>query len=143
MGQLQKIKEEKYRDVVHLKSLFPDILDDPKFKEYNKNYLMLKLIQQNDVTTARLLISEDEKRDDQIFIVQQQFNQVRNAKKAAMLIKEFDLDLSTISDEFYHIEEIIVNDSMNFYLNQFGVSFKHYSMENTLRLADYLVDVGP
>ena len=60
-----------------------------------------------------------------------------------MLIKEFDLDLSTISDEFYHIEEIIVNDSMNFYLNQFGVSFKHYSMENTLRLADYLVDVGP
>lgn len=139
----QKIKEEKYRDVVHLKSLFPDILDDPKFKEYNKNYLMLKLIQQNDVTTARLLISEDEKRDDQIFIVQQQFNQVRNAKKAAMLIKEFDLDLSTISDEFYHIEEIIVNDSMNFYLNQFGVSFKHYSMENTLRLADYLVDVGP
>ena len=66
----QKIKEEKYRDVVHLKSLFPDILDDPKFKEYNKNYLMLKLIQQNDVTTARLLISEDEKRDDQIFIVQ-------------------------------------------------------------------------
>jgi hypothetical protein len=60
----QKIKEEKYRDVVHLKSLFPDILDDPKFKEFNKNYLMLKLIQQNDVTTARLLISEDEKRDD-------------------------------------------------------------------------------
>ena len=95
------------------------------------------------MTTARLLISEDNKRDDQVFIVQQQFNQVRNAKKAAMLIKEFDLDLSTISDEFYHIEEIIVNDSMTFYLNQFGVSFKHYSMENTLRLADYLVDVGP
>ena len=60
-----------------------------------------------------------------------------------MLIKEFDLDLETISDEFYHIEEIIVNDSMNFYLNQFGVSFKHYSMENTLRLADYLIDFGP
>lgn len=59
------------------------------------------------------------------------------------MIKEFDLDLSTISDEFYHIEEIIVNDSMNFYLNQFGVSFKHYSMENCLRLADYLIDVGP
>jgi hypothetical protein len=95
------------------------------------------------VTTARLLISEDNKIDDQVFIVQQQFNQVRNAKKAAMLIKEFDLDLSMISDEFYHIEEIIVNDSMNFFLNQFGVSFKHYSMENTMRLADYLVDVGP
>ena len=27
-----------------------------------------------------------------------------------MLIKEFDLDLETISEEFYHIEEIIVND---------------------------------
>jgi hypothetical protein len=36
--------------------LFPDILDDPKFEVYNKHYLMLKLIQDNDVTTARLLI---------------------------------------------------------------------------------------
>jgi hypothetical protein len=65
----EKIKEEKYRDVVFLKSLFPTILDDPKFKEYNKHYLMLKLIQQNDVTTARLLISEETLLDDQVFLV--------------------------------------------------------------------------
>jgi hypothetical protein len=138
-----KIAEQKYRDVVVLKSLFPDLLDGPQFAEYNKHFLMRKLIEQNDVTTARLLIAAEAPRDDQVFLIQQQFNQVRNAKKAAMLIKEFDLDLDTISQEFYHIEEIIVRDSMNFYLQQFGVSFKHYSMDNTIRLADYLVDFGP
>lgn len=60
-----------------------------------------------------------------------------------MLIKEFDLDLETISREFESVENIIINDAMTFYINQFGVSFKHYSMQNVLRLADYLVDYGP
>lgn len=45
-----------------------------------------------------------------------------------MLIKEFDLDAETIAREFAQIESIVINESMNFYMNQFGVSFKHYSL---------------
>lgn len=60
-----------------------------------------------------------------------------------MLIKEFDLDLDTISNEFEGIENIIISDAMNFYMKQFDVSFKHYRVQNVLRLADYLVDYGP
>lgn len=54
------------------------------------------------MTSARELItpghiSKKDQKDDQVFVIQKQFNQVRNAKKAAMLIKEFDLDLETIT----------------------------------------------
>ena len=45
-----------------------------------------------------------------------------------MLIKEFDLDLETISEEFEGIENIIINDSMNFYMINFDCSFKHYRL---------------
>lgn len=69
-----------------------------------------------------------------------QFFKVRNAKKAAQLIKEFKLPLEVVQREFQEIEDIIVKDAMNFYMMQFGVSFKHYHMESVLRLADYLVD---
>jgi hypothetical protein len=31
---------------------------------------------------------------------------------------------------------------MNFFMQQFGISFKHYSLENVLRFADYLIDMS-
>ena len=65
---------------------------------------------------------------DKIYIVMRYYAKIKNNKKAAQLIKEFKLDLKTINKEFYEIEETIIADSMNFYCNQFGVSFKHYSM---------------
>ena len=107
---------------------------------------MNKLIKQNDITSARLLMTSTNPEDvkaDKIFLIRSYFAQVRNTKKAAQLIKEFELDLKTIDSEFYEIEEVVINESMNFYMQQFGVSFKHYSMQNVLRLADYLVDHGP
>lgn len=82
---------------------------------------------------------------DQVFVIQRQFAQVRNAKKAAVLIKECDLDIETVSREFVEIEDIIINEAMCFYMPQFGVSFKTgtYIEQNVLRLADYLIDYGP
>ena len=76
-------------------------------------------------------------------MVTRYYAKIRNHKKAAQLIKEFGLDLKTINQEFFEIEEAIIADSMNFYCNQFGVSFKHYSIQNVLRLADFLVDHSP
>ena len=61
-------------------------------------------------------------------MVTRYYAKIRNHKKAAQLIKEFGLDLKTINQEFFEIEEAIIADSMNFYCNQFGVSFKHYSI---------------
>ena len=49
---------------------------------------------------------------------------MRNAKKAAVLIKECELDIETITREFVEIEDIIINEAMCFYLPQFGISFK-------------------
>jgi hypothetical protein len=83
---------------------------------------------------------KDKASADKIFLVHKQFYKYRNAKKSAQLIKEFKLDLDVIQKEFGEIENIIVSEAMNFYMGQFGVSFKHYSMENVLRLAEYLTD---
>ena len=108
-----------------------------------KRFLMAMLIEQNDITSAKLLIRDTnpENKEDKVFLIRKQFFKVRNAKKAALLIKEFDLSLETISTEFDEIERIIIGDSMNILMNKFGVSFfKHYSRQNVLRLADYLID---
>ena len=141
------MSEQKYRDVVFIQQLFPKILDDfQSFEDFDPEkgsirfYLMQKLILQNDVTTAKILVTEEA--GDKIYLIQRQFAQVRNAKKAALLIKEFSLDLKVIDKEFAEIESCIINESMNFYMQQFGVSWKHYNMENVLRLADFLVDHG-
>lgn len=68
---------------------------------------MAQLIEQNDITTAKLLIKEDnleEARIQKIFLVNKQFYKCHNAKKAAQLIKEFNLDFQTIQTEFEEIE---------------------------------------
>lgn len=80
---------------------------------------MNKLIKQNDITSARLLMTSTNPEDvkaDKIFLIRSYFAQVRNTKKAAQLIKEFELDLKTIDSEFYEIEEVVINESMNFYM---------------------------
>lgn len=91
-----------------------------------------------------MLVKETDEtyKDDVIFIIQAQFKKVRNAKKASMLIKEYGVDLEVIGKEFAEIEHIIINESVNFFMQLFEVSFKHYSMENVLRLADFLADLG-
>lgn len=144
---LSKHQEDKVREVVFIISLFPKILEDMEAKNTKstmpmRRQLMAQLIEQNDITTAKLLVSEDKElgSSDKIFLVHKQFFKYRNAKKSAQLIKEFKLDLSVIQQEFEEIENIIVGDAMNFYMKQFGVSFKHYSMDNVLRLAEYLTD---
>lgn len=84
--------------------------------------------------------------EDKIFIVHCQYKQIKNTKKAALLIKEFNIDLDTIYKEFGEIENKILNDCMTFYIKQFGINFKDSPMvtENeVMRLADYLVDHGP
>ena len=75
---------------------------------------MQRLILGNDITTARLLIDESlpNAEEEKIFLIQQHFNQVRNPKKAAILIKDFKLDVETIDKEFYQIEDVIINDCM-------------------------------
>ena len=80
---------------------------------------MNQLIKQNDITSARLLMTSkdaDQMKADKIFLIRSYFAQVRNTKKAAQLIKEFELDLQTIDQEFYEIEEVIISESMNFYM---------------------------
>lgn len=80
---------------------------------------MAQLIEQNDVTSAKLLIREEDPlmTEDKIFLVNKQFFKIRNAKKAALMIKEFGLPLGTINKEFYEIETIIISESMNFFMN--------------------------
>jgi hypothetical protein len=141
------MKEEKYREVVNIASLFPEVLPRieatmVKCEVGMRRFLMACLIEQNDITSAKLLIHEQEPMltEDKVFLIRKQFFKVGNAKKAALLIKEFELSLDIISNEFDEIEHTIISDSMNFFMGQFGVSFKHYSMQNILRLADYLTD---
>ena len=66
---LQKISEEKFRDLVFLTSIFPQILEkiekheDFERKDFQSTqdirfYLMKKLILDNDVTSAKLLITD-------------------------------------------------------------------------------------
>lgn len=139
---VKKMEENKPRDVVMLAEIYPCILDEFE-KNGTKNIrrdLMRKLIQQNDVTTARILVQTE---DDKLFLIRAQYMQTNNAKKAAALIKEYALSDETITKEFAQIEQKILNDGMNFYMKQFEVSFKHYSEENLFRCADFLTDCGP
>jgi hypothetical protein len=147
---LDKMKEEKYAIVVNIAKLFPKVMPlieatIPKVEMGIRRYLMACLIEQNDITSAKLLIHEEEPllTEDKVFLIRKQFFKVGNAKKAALLIKEFELGLDIISTEFDEIEHVIISDSMNFFMGQFGVSFKHYSQQNILRLADYLMDYSP
>ena len=127
-----KMKEEKFREVVFICDLFAEIMHELDKKCSNKQLgirkqLMSELIEQNDITSAKLLVREDE---DRIFLVHKQFYKYNNAKKSAQLNKEFKLPLSLIQTEFEEIENIIIQDCMNFYMKQFAVSFKHYNLEN-------------
>jgi hypothetical protein len=57
-----KMKEEKYREVVHIISIFPEIMSKmtPAEADGDIRYeLMDKLIQQNDITSARLLMAKE------------------------------------------------------------------------------------
>jgi len=73
----EKMKEEKYREVVFLASLFPGILNDIQNSSDFKStlgirrYLMAQLIEQNDVTSAKLLLGTEEPilTEDKIFLV--------------------------------------------------------------------------
>lgn len=119
-----KMTQEKFRDVVFIVSLFPYILEglerDCKGGMDVRRKLMASLIEQNDITTAKLLVREEcpeAERADKIFLINKQFYKYRNAKKSAQLIKEFKLDLATIQAEFEEIEAIILNDCMNFFMN--------------------------
>jgi hypothetical protein len=58
-----KMKEEKYREVVHIFSIFPEIMSQmtPAETDGDIRYeLMDKLIQQNDITSARLLMAKED-----------------------------------------------------------------------------------
>ena len=65
---VKKMEENKPRDVVMLAEIYPCILDEFE-KNGTKNIrrdLMRKLIQQNDVTTARILVQTE---DDKLFLI--------------------------------------------------------------------------
>lgn len=77
-----KMVEEKYRDIVIIQTIFPDMLENfESFKDFKRidmktskdmrYFLMQKLILQNDVTTARILIDEKSNdQEDKIFLIQ-------------------------------------------------------------------------
>ena len=122
----KKLRENKPRDVVLIYEIFPRVLeqfescadfevdeDEASDTIHVRHYLMRKLIQQNDITTARILMQTQE---DRIFLVHCQYKQIKNTKKAALLIKEFNIDLDTIYKEFAEIENKILNDCMTFYV---------------------------
>ena len=57
-----KMKEEKYREVVIIISIFPEIMSKMTPEEADGDIrleLMDKLIQKNDITSARLLMANE------------------------------------------------------------------------------------
>mmetsp|Transcript_1928 Transcript_1928/g.2758 ORF Transcript_1928/g.2758 Transcript_1928/m.2758 type:complete len:290 (+) Transcript_1928:426-1295(+) len=158
---LQKLKEGKFRDVVFIWTIYPKMVEATNFIGWDEGdpisvriFLMRKLIDDNDVTTARIMLEENvpqeqrraspqEITDCKVFLAKHQYRVVKNHKKAAALIKELNLDCEVIREHFADIELRVLEDSINFFFMQFGVSFKHFSMENLLRLADYLTDKSP
>lgn len=107
-----------------------------KFHEhFDISSIMLKLVDGNKLETAKLLIQHDDKLKVQLITT---LSTNDNAKKAAILIKDFRMNI----DDFPEVKERILKSSMRYFLGRNLYKKKGHSDFLTLdRIEDLLVGI--